>query len=360
MEIKEERLRRLMEVEKLDAIILTNQNNFAWFTCGGDNHVVTSQEAGVASIVVTPDTKYIVTSNIEAARIIDEEVSGQGFVLRESPWHTGGIPKEIENIVGGDKAASDNGICGLPDINDKIAELRWCLTPAEIDRYRQLGKSTEAAMNIVCRSLKSGITENEIAGRIASELYTVGITPIVLLIAADERIQKYRHPINTKKKVNRYVMNVVCARKWGLIISCTRLVHFGPLSLELRKKHDAVVRIDTAFNLNTGINRPINEIFMAGVKEYDATGYTDEWKLHHQGGPTGYAGRDFIATPDEKRKVCPNQAFAWNPSITGTKSEDTILVTENGIEWLSLSTDWPMIEVEYEDQTVLREDILIL
>ena len=155
-------------------------------------------------------------------------------------------------------------------------------------------------------------------------------------------------------------MNVVCARKWGLIISCTRLVHFGAIPPELRRKHDAVVRVDAAFNLNTKINRPINEIFMAGLKEYADTGYADEWKLHHQGGPTGYAGRDFIGTRDEKRRVCPNQAFAWNPSITGTKSEDTILVTENGIEWLSLSTDWPMITVQYEDLSVQREDILVL
>jgi hypothetical protein len=64
--------------------------------------------------------------------------------------------------------------------------------------------------------------------------------------------------------------------------------------------------------------------------------------------------------PNETRRVLPNQAFAWNPSIAGTKSEDTILVTENGIEFLSLSSDWPMVEVEYRGQGVKREDILVL
>ena len=360
MKIKEQRLRSMMKAEKLDAVVLSNQNNFAWFTCGKDNHVVTAADGGVASIVVTADAKYIVTNNIEGARIMEEEVAEQGFELCESPWYQGAVAKDILKIIGKGKGASDNGIAGLPNIEGKIAPLRWELTKEEVERYRQLGKNAEKAMNKVCKSLKPGITEHEIAARLSLELYSMGITPHVLLIAADERISKYRHPINTDKKVTRYVMNVICARKWGLIVSCTRLVHFGALPPELKKKHEAVVRVDTAFNLNTKAGRPIYEIFNAGLKEYKATGYAEEWKLHHQGGPTGYAGRDFFGTADEKRKVLPNQAFAWNPSITGTKSEDTIIVTEKGIEWLSLSTDWPMIEIEYEGEKVKREGILVL
>ena len=360
MKIKEERMRSLMKAEKLDAVVLTNQNNFAWFTCGKDNHVVTAGDGGVASIVVTANAKYIVTNNIEGGRIVEEEVAGQGFELRESPWNEGAVAKDILKIIGKGKGASDNGIAGLPNIDGKIAPLRWELTKEEVERYRRLGKCAEITMNRVCKSLTPGITENEIAGRLSMELYSMGITPYVLLIAADERINKYRHPINTDKKVSRYVMNVICARKWGLIVSCTRLVYFGNLPAELKKKHEAVIRVDAAFNLNTKIGRPINEVFAAGLKEYKATGYADEWKLHHQGGPTGYAGRDFFGTADEKRKVVPNQAFAWNPSITGTKSEDTVIATEKGIEWLSLSMDWPMIEVEYEGEQVKREGILVL
>jgi hypothetical protein len=56
----------------------------------------------------------------------------------------------------------------------------------------------------------------------------------------------------------------------------------------------------------------------------------------------------------------PNQAFAWNPSIAGTKSEDTILVREEGIEFLSLSSGWPMVDVEYRGGVAKREDILVL
>jgi len=58
-----------------------------------------------------------------------------------------------------------------------------------------------------------------------------------------------------------------------------------------------------------------------------------------RGGPMGYEGRDFKATPTETREVVEDQAVGWNPSIAGTKSEDTILSSG---EVLTLTKDWPL------------------
>ena len=57
--------------------------------------------------------------------------------------------------------------------------------------------------------------------------------------------------------------------------------------------------------------------------------------------------------------VLENQAFAWNPSISGTKSEDTIIAHAEGQEWLSTSSEWPMIEVEWQGRKLSRPDILV-
>ena len=241
-----------------------------------------------------------------------------------------------------------------------LAELRFSLTDSETERYRQLGRDTGESLAAVCQTIRPGMTENAIAGMSAKELLSHGLTPVVLLIAADERIAKYRHPINTHKKVERCAMVVVCARRWGLIISCTRIVHFGKLPGDLRRRHDAVVRVDAALNLSTRVGEKIGSVVQAGIQAYADVGFPEEWKLHHQGGPTGYASREFRALPGETRLVQPNQAFAWNPSIAGTKSEDTILASERGVEFLSLSPDWPMIEVEHNGQVVKRAEILIL
>ena len=77
---------------------------------------------------------------------------------------------------------------------------------------------------------------------------------------------------------------------------------------------------------------------------YKEIGYEDEWQFLHQGGPTGYSTRDYLGTPDHDGVVLPNQAFAWNPSIPGTKSEDTIIAKKDGSEILSVTGKWPMVE----------------
>jgi len=65
---------------------------------------------------------------------------------------------------------------------------------------------------------------------------------------------------------------------------------------------------------------------------YAEEGYPDEWRLHHQGGMTGYASREVIATPRTHQSIELGQAFAWNPSITGAKAEETFVLTESGPE----------------------------
>jgi antitoxin VapB len=96
------------------------------------------------------------------------------------------------------------------------------------------------------------------------------------------------------------------------------------------------------------------EIFRRGIDVYAETGYTDQWQYHHQGGPAGYEPREIMDTSCSEEVVSTNQIYAWNPSITGTKSEDTILVTEQGYEILTVINDWPRIPSHINEQTICR------
>jgi len=355
VKVKLQRVRDYMKEKGLKGVLLTKQANFSWITCGGDNFVVMGSDAGVASVLVTENRNYVITTNIEAGRIKNEEVEKHGCCsLKESPqefrilshmwWEDAKKVEIIKKVLPLNKLASDTPLPGAKSLGGDFSGLRYSLTPEEISRYEWLGGECGKSMGRVCKAVKLGDSEHEIAGRLGEDLLAKGIVPTVLLIAADDRISKYRHPIPTDKVVKKYVMVVLCGRKWGLITSLTRLVHFGKLSAELRRKHDAVTRVDTCFVAATRPGVRVSDIFKCAVETYKDTGFADEWKLHHQGGATGYEGRDYRGMSGSKEIVRENQAFAWNPSITGTKSEDTVIAYPDQTKVISAVPGWPMVE----------------
>jgi Xaa-Pro aminopeptidase len=172
-----------------------------------------------------------------------------------------------------------------------------------------------------------------------------GIHAPVLLVAADDRVARFRHPIPTHRRVEKLLMLVACAQRHGLFVAMTRLVHFGRVPAALARKHAAVCDVDETLIDATRPGAEWSAILAAGIRAYREQGVVKEWKLHHQGGPMGYEGRDFCVTPTTPGSVVAAQMVGWNPSITGTKSEDTILTRATGTapEILTAMTDWPML-----------------
>ena len=206
------------------------------------------------------------------------------------------------------------------------------------------------------------MTEHEVGAVLDHFLEDEGIVPWLTLIASDERIERYRHPTPTNKTVDRYVMLVTGANAFGLTASVTRIVSFGSLPAELSRKHDAVCYVDAVMNLSTAEGATVAEIFAQTQAAYAETGFGDEWQLHHQGGATGYVAREYRGKPDSGEIVQASQAFAWNPSITGTKSEDTILAALPGgaPEILTAhSSRWPQKRIETPYGALDRPLILV-
>lgn len=357
---KLELLRGMMTEEEVDTVVLGGATNFAWITAGGDDVVGLAAERGEGTVVVTMDGQYVVTNNIEAGRLADEEVGGLGFEMVSDEWHKDNFQELIERVAIGEVAADGEWLRGASDFSPEISHLRWSLMEPEIERFRALGADTSRVLEETARELQIGWSEHQIAGVMTGKFKALNIASNTILVAVDDRISKYRHPLPTGKRLERYAMLVASVRRHGLQASATRLVHFGDLSVSLRDRHNAVCKVDACFCLETRPGVKASTVFDHAVQTYAATGYKDEWRLHHQGGACGYAGRDYKATSDTAELVVENQAFAWNPSITGTKSEDTILVTSAaGPEILTPVVDWPMVEAEYHGQVFARPDILV-
>ena len=356
---KEKRVRVFLQSKGLKALLLKRQANFSWMTCGGLNLVGITTEFGATSLLITENSKFVISNNIEAPRMTDEEGLGkQGFVIESFPWFEDQEVSIVKDLLGEGPLGSDVPFQNATMLAEDIARLRYSLTPEEIKRYRWLGEKVSLALEKTLMKTKKGETESEVVGRLCNELWRDRIDPIALMSAADDRVFQFRHPIPTEKKIKKYLMVSVNARKWGLIVSLTRFVYFGRLPRALRRKYEANVFVDCTLMAHTRPGVLAREVFQKGIDAYQEKGYPGEWKFHHQGGSIGYTGRDYrvnFKTPDI---VQENQAFTWNPSITGTKSEDTILATSKGPEMITRPIRYPTLSVEVENFSFVRPAIL--
>ncbi|WP_394172133.1 M24 family metallopeptidase [Guptibacillus hwajinpoensis] len=354
-----EKVRMFLEEKNYDGILLRRRNNFSWVTGGNTNYIVQTMEAGVADWIITPEKAYLVTSKMEERRIVEEECRGLSFPFEvlSVDWYTP-VDGLIEEVTSNKRMATDMNYSDWDVVDEELSHYRSVLTEGEQERYRNLCQKAAKAVEETCRELEPGQTENEIEAHLASKVLSSGMSIQVLLVATDERIYRYRHPIPTEKKLERHAMLVLCAEEGGLVANVTRLVYFGELPEELRRNSASVAKIDSVMNAATRVGVTAGDVIVAGVNEYANQGFPDDWKLLHQGGLTGYNSREFLANPETTNQVVVNQAYAWNPSLPGVKSEDTILLTEEGIEFMTHTGEWVYQEVEVDGVTFVRPAVL--
>jgi Xaa-Pro dipeptidase len=338
-------------------VLLLSQANFAWVTGGGRSHVSIGEAAGVAAVLVTPDDAYVLTTNIELRRIVEEEVAGLPFQTVDYPWHQqDGQLKQLNELCDMSRAVSDLNPTDTPG---ELAELRYVMHQSEIKRYRALGVDAARAVESACRAVEPGDTEADVAARVAYECVARDILPLVNLVAADDRIASYRHPIPTQRRLWGTLLVALTGRRHGLHASLTRVVSFGPPDEDLARRHTAVTRVDARVIEASRPGVSLADAFAILVARYAEEGFADEWRLHHQGGLTGYAGREIFATPAATHRLRSHEALAWNPSITRVKSEDTVLVGDDGCEVLTRTGGWPETEVAADSGAVARPALLV-
>lgn len=356
-EIKQQRIQALLEKHKLDGLLLRRANNFAWVTCGASAYINMAESTGEASLLITRTGRHLITNNIEVSRMVQEEKLDSDWEIHYAPWYED-QQKMMDSLFHSLQLGHDGCWVGEIDLSAELTHLRANLTVEENERFRQLGSLCAEAMEAAIRAVRPGQREHEIAACLALESERRGMQVTVNLVATDDRIFAFRHPLPTNKRLDRYAMLVLCGRKWGLVCSITRFVHFGRIPEELRRKAKAVSSVDATFIAATKKDATLGNIFLDAVQTYTREGFPREWQLHHQGGLAGYLPREIIASPDSTVPVQAGQVFAWNPSITGVKSEDTILIGEHGNEVLTAIQGWPVQEIDLNGQTFLRPAIL--
>ncbi|MCM3901517.1 MAG: M24 family metallopeptidase [Pyrinomonadaceae bacterium] len=366
IEEKTERLLRLMSQAGLGGLLVNSQANFSWLTAGGTNGIDLSRENGAVTLFLRRDgVRFLLANKIEIDRLLTEELDGQGYEPVEFAWEaekgnpsividtahsllTEELPLGSDLPLGGDARLVDGA----------IARARYVLTDTEVDRFKTLGRDAGKAIGDMARKLEPGIREREVARLAIDALAAVGAYSQVTLVAADDRLKRFRHPVPKDLRWKKVLMIVVCARRGGLIASLTRIVCDGPIPEDLasRTRGSAYVNARLFDGTKPGVTG--RELFELAALAYGESGFPGEEHLHHQGGATGYRTRDWVAHPLSTEKVQNAQAFAWNPSITGSKVEETCIAFEDGIEIITATPGWPSIPIEVEGRQYLLPDVL--
>jgi Xaa-Pro aminopeptidase len=340
-DVKRARLGAILDAHGLGALVLRDPANLAWYLGGARVHVVPGEP--IAEVTVGRGGEELRTTAIESPRLAAEELGADAPPVRALPWWE---PLDPPGATAATPQGSDRPRAGERDVAGDVMAARSSLTDPEIERYRALCRDTAAATGAALRDAQPRDTEFALAGRAAKRLYERAIEPVVMLVAGDERLPLHRHPLPTAAPLGARTMLVVCGRRAGLVSAVTRMRAFTPLSDAERDRYAALLAVEAAYLDATRPGARIGDIVAAGAGAYAECGFpADEWHAHHQGGPIGYATRDYLASPATEHGARDRQAFAWNPSGGGFKVEDTVLATDAGLEIISPDPDWPSVAV---------------
>ena len=341
------RLSAFLDREGLDAVWFGRPNSFAWLT-GGSNVVDRDADVGVAAAGFTRSDGFVaVTDNIEAERLADEELP-DAFGVQSVPWYESSLSSAVAEATPG-AGAADFDVPGLDTLD--ASRLRRPLSPGDVERYRELGRDVAAAVERVAAELHPDDTEREVAAGLRVELATREVESPVVLVGGRARAQSYRHYTPSQAELGSYALLSVTAERGGLYASTTRTVAFDDAPAWLTDRHHAAMRVEaTALGATYGASSDGSEtesadtagdVFDAIADAYDDVGESGEWRKHHQGGAAGFAGREWFVTPGSDEPIEVPMAYAYNPTVRGAKSEDTVLVTDDGVEVLTRTGEWP-------------------
>jgi Xaa-Pro aminopeptidase len=294
-----------------------------WLLCGRGRPVSAGSSPYV--VEVRDEVARVWYQDIEASRVAAEERWEElGYEPVAYAWHEP-LPVQVTDCY--------------------LDELRRELGPEELERYRAAGADAAAALVDALAALGPELRELDAAGELAGRLHARGFTTPVVLVGGEARAPVHRHPLPTAARLGRFALLAVTAERDGLYSSLTRIVSFGPPPAELEQRIRAAAEVDAAVLAASRPGATLGELFAVLERAYEAQGLPEEWRRHHQGGLTGYKGREAFATPGSDILLPSACAVAWNPSVTGGgKSEDTALVTADGVEVVTATPGLPQLD----------------
>lgn len=366
------RIAGYLERRGLAALALTSPASVAWVTGGFGPPVDRSAAWADVWAVVSRSEATLVTTEVERERVLaDYDPESQGFGLVAVEWFDpSALPRACAELAGVEPAelASDGHGCLGPDVGADLVELRMPLCPAEQLDLRELGELAASALGEALREWHPGKhTDREVQAEIAFRLEAQGADAPVLIVGGDERVRRLRHPVAVGARVEELLMAVVVARRAGLHVAATRFAAVRSAERALRPVLARVCEVEDAVLSATVPGTTYAQVTAELARAYERAGAPGAWREHYQGGPIGFAQREFEIAPGGPHgpygavEVRPGDAVAWNPSLAGgAKREDTYLVEEGALSPVTVQPGWPAVPAGPGSPLADRPGVLVV
>ena len=339
-----EKIRNLLEIETLDAIIVTNK--------------ITKQYIGA----VTGSGNIVVITKNELLQFMDGRYQNEkcnledcdNIVLPNRDYFTPIIQfldeKGFNNIGLEESGISISKYLMLSNhfrvksVGDKIVELRSIKDVDEIEKIKLACSITDEILEKVLPKIRVGMSEKELVGLLYNESFKAGADCMSFepIIASGWR-GSLPHGRPTNKIIEPGELVTI---DFGIVIDnyqsdMTRTVGMKNISQELREIYETVRKAQQA----------AVDLVAPGVEAYRVdsiarniitnAGY-GEYFTHGLGHGIGIGGDIPMMNSDNKNKLCSNMVLTCEPGIYipnlgGVRIEDVVLVTQDGGEALTKS-----------------------
>lgn len=335
LEAKQHRVSTLLASHGAQGLHLQRAENLAWISGGGDFRI--NREGGaIAEALVTHAGVHYFTNNIESQRLASEELAAASRITAVH-WFTPAA-----------RAAALAAAAPAPLLSDAqldLADTRQPLLAVERERLAAVGASASRALTDIVHTLTPEMSERQVAAAVQGAVRHQQLEVPVCLVAGESRLKTVRHPLPTDAPFGRVGMIVVCATRFGVVASFTRLVAFGKVPPIVADQLQKVWSVEAAMLAASRAGVATHTVLSAAQAAYADVGEPDAWRDHHQGGPACYAPRSWLATPSEARLLRSGMPLAWNPSLPWAKTEDTFVLNGDHLSNVTWDDRWPSVTV---------------
>ena len=138
-------------------------------------------------------------------------------------------------------------------------------------------------------------------------------------------------------------MVVICSLYKGVMIAASRIRYFRAETAQEKLQNQAVAKINADMIAASKLGTHSKDLWNNMLHSYKNHNFEQEYLNHHQGGAIGFESREWILRPNLNETLLENQLIAWNPTLIGSKSEETVLVTQGEIKMLTITGGYPTL-----------------